>query len=983
MSWGGDLASIRSMGEERYILSLGESHYGSCWIGHHDRYNEAGNNASLFVSVGGSNSLYRNFYTNEPNENGNEDCVMLRDWNEEGWSDAFCDSTLSCYVCGKPNCRDGSCFEVITTNTSVNWNSAQYQCEQEGGSLASIRSEPEEKFILNLMTESSSQCWIGLNDRNREANTDPNKFVWEDGNGAVYRHFRNEIVNSYTDSVVLSRGDGAWLSTNCETRQSCLICEGTDICSTGYEFITEQYDCLDINECSVANDCEQICTNTVGSYMCSCRERYYLSSFTSCELIYLNIDLNGISYSNNSIQLSWNTVYRPIDRLSEIVYQVWIRDVTFLPLPNFVLKSTTDRQTLHILNLLPYRNYEIYTIAVDNETTNTSNTITVQTLTGIPSTSPSLTAFSTDPITIRLNLTLPSKETRNGIITGYNIMYSRVDQIREYTKQTTGITQMYDITNLDEYTMYKFRTAASTSVGTGVYSEYVYVRTMESIPTDSPNVVFIAKSSKVITLQLRPPDDLEEVNGVITSYSIMYRGKIVDTDVSTQIISVNPADFLTPIEGNLTNLEEGVVYNIQARISTSVGGGPYSSAVTVTTIETAPTGPPLQFTITLQLPTILTLYWTHPELELQNGVITGYLVHYHGLSIDTEERNFTTQSVYVNLTNLEEGTLYEISVCALNRAGEGPCVESTNRTREIPPEQPPQDVQVEVNGATSFLVCWDNLLKSEENGIIVKYVITAVGQGYDTDVYEWTANSTANCYICENVQEANEYRVSMSAMNSAGTGPFSSAVLVVTDEDIPSAAPVELFGVGTENLILLVWDPPRDIDRNGEIVKYDVLYFGSSVNRTKIHMFTSKLRIVINNLCPGDTYNIKIRAYTLQGPGPYSRIVTVDTDETTPSAPPINVTLTPVSPTLILVAWQEPPLAHRNGAITGYDVSLLMNGTSLTELIRVGESIRAYTYRDILANTTYSVRVRARTLPGPGPYCVPVTATTMGKPPVD
>ena len=45
-------------------------------------------------------------------------------------------------------------------------------------------------------------------------------------------------------------------------------------------------------------------------------------------------------------------------------------------------------------------------------------------------------------------------------------------------------------------------------------------------------------------------------------------------------------------------------------------------------------------------------------------------------TIDTEERNFTTQSVYVNLTNLEEGTLYEISVCALNRAGEGPCVES-------------------------------------------------------------------------------------------------------------------------------------------------------------------------------------------------------------------------------------------------------------------------------------------------------------------
>ena len=78
--------------------------------------------------------------------------------------------------------------------------------------------------------------------------------------------------------------------------------------------------------------------------MCSCRERYYLSNFTSCELIYLNIDLNGISYSDNSIQLSWNTVYRPIDRLSEIVYQVWIRDVTFVNDRYFKLERTTVTQ---------------------------------------------------------------------------------------------------------------------------------------------------------------------------------------------------------------------------------------------------------------------------------------------------------------------------------------------------------------------------------------------------------------------------------------------------------------------------------------------------------------------------------------------------------------------------------------------------------------------------------------------------------------
>ena len=448
------------------------------------------------------------------------------------------------------------------------------------------------------------------------------------------------------------------------------ICIFVDICSTGYEFITEQYDCLDINECSVANDCEQICTNTVGSYMCSCRERYYLSNFTSCELIYLNIDLNGMSYSTNSIQLSWNVVYRPIDRLSETVYQVWIRDVTFLPHEDFRFKRIAKNLEVQIINLLPYRKYQIYIIAVDNEARNTSNTITVQTLTGIPSTSPSLNAFSSNFITIRLNLTLPSKETQNGIITGYSILYSRVDQNLEYHKQTNGVVQIFDITDLPPYSMYKFKAAATTSAGIGVYTKYVYARTMESAPTGIPDIVLLGKSHRSILLQLIPPEASEEINGVIMTYTVTYKGVVIDTDLKIKIFPIESSDFLSPIKVNLTGLEEGVEYNIQARISTSVGGGPYSSAITVTTIETTPSGPPLQFRITLQLPTILTLYWTHPELELQNGVITGYLVHYHGLSIDTEERNFTTQSLYVNLTNLEEGALYEISVCALNRAGE-------------------------------------------------------------------------------------------------------------------------------------------------------------------------------------------------------------------------------------------------------------------------------------------------------------------------
>ena len=39
------------------------------------------------------------------------------------------------------------------------------------------------------------------------------------------------------------------------------------------------YSALDINECSLLNgNCSQVCTNTNGSYLCSCNSGYQLSS---------------------------------------------------------------------------------------------------------------------------------------------------------------------------------------------------------------------------------------------------------------------------------------------------------------------------------------------------------------------------------------------------------------------------------------------------------------------------------------------------------------------------------------------------------------------------------------------------------------------------------------------------------------------------------------------------------------------------------
>ena len=38
---------------------------------------------------------------------------------------------------------------------------------------------------------------------------------------------------------------------------------------------------IDVNECAVFSPCEQVCTNTIGSFQCSCRKGFHLQSDTS------------------------------------------------------------------------------------------------------------------------------------------------------------------------------------------------------------------------------------------------------------------------------------------------------------------------------------------------------------------------------------------------------------------------------------------------------------------------------------------------------------------------------------------------------------------------------------------------------------------------------------------------------------------------------------------------------------------------------
>ena len=102
------------------------------------------------------------------------------------------------------------------------------------------------------------------------------------------------------------------------------------------------------------------------------------------------------------------------------------------------------------------------------------------------------------------------------------------------------------------------------------------------VPTAAPTSFSVnAISPRTINTTWEPPPPYH-LGGVITSYTLTYRGVERDTSLNTKILTVlNGSIYITPA---LTDLEEDTHYEISVRANTIVGAGPWAS-ITVYTPE--------------------------------------------------------------------------------------------------------------------------------------------------------------------------------------------------------------------------------------------------------------------------------------------------------------------------------------------------------------------------------------------------------------
>lgn len=178
--------------------------------------------------------------------------------------------------------------------------------------------------------------------------------------------------------------------------------------------------------------------------------------------------------------------------------------------------------------------------------------------------------------------------------------------------------------------------------------------------------------------------------------------------------------------------------------------------------------------------------------------------------------------------------------------------------------------------------------QTEENTLLVKWEppLDAEGQvmGYrlqfgrkDVDplaTLEFTA--LEDKYTAPSIHKGATYVFKLAVKSRAGFGEEAVQELT-TPEDIPKGYPQILEASNITSMsVQFGWLPPVLAERNGAIVKYTVAYreAGSPGNPLEKDLPPSpENSYTLNGLKPNTAYDVKIRAHTSKGPGPYSPTV--------------------------------------------------------------------------------------------------------------
>ncbi|XP_022610349.1 phosphatidylinositol phosphatase PTPRQ [Seriola dumerili] len=440
----------------------------------------------------------------------------------------------------------------------------------------------------------------------------------------------------------------------------------------------------------------------------------------------------------------------------------------------------------------------------------------------------------------------------NGRITHYTVYGLKLhsNQALKWVTNTTSIL----ITDLDKYTGYKLRVAASTAVGESSLSEEddIFVYTLEDEPDSPPvNLTVVDTSPSTVTLVWSAP---EKANGVIQRYEVLYENESYSAVMNTSsnrvtLISVKPFSY----------------YNVSVRAYTRYGhGNQTSDTLYLLSGEDVPGSPPYGLSYESISPSEVNVTWQPPLLP--NGLITHYSLE---LWNSSHYLNLTSPSNYIHITHLRKYAQYRVMVQAHTRVGPGNfSSEPLNiTTLEDAPDTPPQFIRSRKLSDYEVELSWQPPL--EANSEILYYIVRVWNE--TTELWQ---NVTETSVVI-NVDSESRYNASVSSWTRLGDGGVLIYISFTTRDAEPFDAPQNVTVANvTASSITLLWHPPTE--PNGIIVHYTI-YYSDNITLTKQRVPVSDLAApaspdsplsyTLTRLIGGTNYTVWMTSNTVQGDG--------------------------------------------------------------------------------------------------------------------
>ncbi|XP_069594168.1 receptor-type tyrosine-protein phosphatase F isoform X13 [Ranitomeya imitator] len=529
-------------------------------------------------------------------------------------------------------------------------------------------------------------------------------------------------------------------------------------------------------------------------------------------------------------------------------------------------------------------------------------------------------------------------------------------------------TTRYSIGGLSPYSEYEFRVIAVNNIGRGPPSEVVEAQTGEQAPSGPPlRVQARMLSASTMIVQWDPP---EEANGQIRGFRVYYT-----SDPHLPFNMWQKHNVVDSLLTTIAGLTTGITYSIRVLAFTSVGDGPPSDMVQVKTQQGVP-AQPINFQAEAESDTRIMLTWRYIQ---QERIVSYELLYWEGEDGPQQKVTFAPSSFYA-VEGLKPDTLYNFQLAASSSMGLGvytPVIQA--RTAQSMPSAPPRKVEVDSVNSTSVRVTWKSPLPTKQNGQIRGYQVTYVrlegGEPRGNPVIKDVMLAEAQEALITGLSPETTYSITVAAYTTKGDGARSKPKIVTTTGALPGKPTI---GISTtiQNTALVQWHPPREV--MGELLGYRLQYKRADEERFITMDFgKNDHHYTLTKLHKGATYVFKLSAKNRAGFGEEAE-KEISTPEDVPSGFPQNLQVVGLTTSTTELSWEPPVLSERNGKITNYTV-VYRDINSPQDLINITRDTYI-TLVNLKPDTTYDIKVRARTNKGLGPLSPSIQSRTM---PVD